>query len=423
VRNRLERVRAESLRVALISMGITAAAFAIVSLIIVMYVSNTLTAQVDSRLTTALTNAVNGHTVNVSANALHDSRSRFGPLLLGWEIRPSGEVIMSDPSAPLPVPIHSVESPRTVTIQGIDVRVAGTPVGGDYVVLGQSLDSVAQARSTIIVGELIVGSVLLVLVFLGALAVGRRVGAPIELARQRQLEFTADASHELRTPLSVIEAQTSLALTQDRERDWYQQAFRRVAGESQRIRRLVEDLLWLARVDTPGNAPSPEPVDVSVLARQAVERFATVAEARGLHLALRVSDEQPVINASSEWIDRLLGVLLDNACKYAPRDGRVEVAIGVDGKQVRLVVEDSGPGIPLDERSKIFNRFHRASDVPGTGLGLAIADAVVRLTQGRWEIGTSQQLRGASMAVVWPRALGAGRQAARAPAAVPQAQH
>ncbi len=412
--SRLERVRSASFRVALLSTGITAIAFAVISVIIVMYVTNTLTAQVDSRLTSALTAVQNGQRIRV--NGLSDPEGTpFGPALLGWEQYPDGSSASSDPSAQLPVAYTSISSPTTVSIGGIDVRVAGASLGqGVYVVVGQTLASVSQARSTIIVAELIVGGALLVVVFFGALAVGRRVGAPIELARQRQMEFTADASHELRTPLSVIEAQTSLALAQDREPAWYRQAFERVGGESKRIRRLVEDLLWLARADSTNIEERAEPVDVGVIARQATERFAAVAEARGVQLAVTAGADPAVVNVQSEWLDRLLGVLLDNACKYTPDHGRVMVVVEVDGGRARLVVEDSGPGIPSAERHRVFDRFHRASDAPGgAGLGLAIADTIVRGTHGRWEVATSR-LGGARMAVSWPRVLVGGREPVRA---------
>ena len=80
-----------------------------------------------------------------------------------------------------------------------------------------------------------------------------------------------------------------------------------------------------------------------------------------------------------EWLDRLLGVLLDNACKYAPAGSTVVVAVKTDAGRVRLTVDDAGPGIPEDERARIFDRFHRATDATGgAGLGLAIADAIVR---------------------------------------------
>jgi signal transduction histidine kinase len=247
-------------------------------------------------------------------------------------------------------------------------------------------------------------------VFFGTLFVGRRVGAPIELARQRQLEFTADASHELRTPLAVIEAQTSLALSHDRDPAWYRNAFQRVGSESKRIRRLVDDLLWLARVDTPEGRPASEPVEVGVVVSQAGERFAAVAESRVITLQVSVGPGPLVVMGSSEWLDRLLGVLLDNAFKYAPQGGVVAVSVGADGNRVRLVVEDSGPGIPDEERPKIFDRFHRAEAQGGygSGLGLAIADAVVRHTHGRWEVSTSG-LGGARMAVSWVRVLSSSR--------------
>lgn len=420
--SRLERVRSASLRVALISTAITAVAFAVVSLIVVMYVTTALTSQIDNRLTASLQSIESGTGLSAPCGRVSDpSGTRFGPRLLVWAWDPLNGLASCD-GTPLPVSMQSITGPSTLTIQGTEMRVTGAAIGDEYVVLGQTLAQVSQVRSTIIVAELIVGGALLVLVFFGALAVGSRVGAPIELARQRQMEFTADASHELRTPLSVIEAQTSLALGQVRDPEWYRQAFTRIGGESQRIRRLVEDLLWLARADSPGLEAHPEPVDVGVLATQAVDRFASVAESRRLRLSLNVADRSPVISGSSEWLDRLLGVLLDNACKYSPEDGRVAVSVAADGNRVRLAVEDSGPGIPAHEQPRIFDRFHRASDLPGAGLGLAIADAVVRVTHGRWDIGTSATLGGASMAVSWPRTLGGARQPLPRPASVSQPQ-
>jgi len=133
----------------------------------------------------------------------------------------------------------------------------------------------------------------LLVVFLGAFAIGRRVAAPIEQARQRQMDFTANASHELRTPLAVIQAQTSLALTHPRDADWYQRAFARVNEESKRMRVMVDDLLWLARFEAmPPN--KTEPVDVAIMARQAADRFAAIAEARHQRLSVRLSGDSHV---------------------------------------------------------------------------------------------------------------------------------
>ncbi len=108
---------------------------------------------------------------------------------------------------------------------------------------------------------------------------------------------------------------------------------------------------------------------------------------------------------SPDWLDRLLGVLLDNACRYSPAGGAVDVSVTHEAGRVRLSVDDSGPGIPEAERGRVFDRFHRATEAPGgSGLGLAIADAIVKASGGRWRIGTSAR-GGASMAVSWPRLL------------------
>ncbi len=424
---RLERVNVASLRVALISTGVVAVVYAIVSMAVVVFVTNNLTAQVDSRLSSSLTTYAANPPDFTTAGAVSDTGGGGldSPTLV-WMIYPPGALPLgvtqvtsvADRTA-LPAADASITDPTTISIKGVDVRIAGaslasirvrTPFGpvvsSARLVVGYNVESVSQARSSLAVTEAAAGVIVLLLVFGGTLFVGRRVGAPIELARQRQLEFTADASHELRTPLAVIEAQTSLALNHDRDPAWYRHAFERVGSESGRIRRLVDDLLWLARVDTPQGRPAAEPVEVGVVVHQSAERFAAVAESRGITLQVSVGSGPLVIMGSSEWLDRLLGVLLDNAFKYAPQGGVVAVSVGADGNRVRLAVEDSGPGIPDDERPKIFDRFHRAEAQGGygSGLGLAIADAVVRHTHGRWEVNTST-LGGARMAVGWARVL------------------
>lgn len=408
---RLERVNVASLRVALISTGLVALVYTIVAMTVVVFVTNNLTSQVDSRLATALTYWERSPVPPAPSSVSETGQGDFGAPALVWVISEGGgqrtNAETTDALISLPQADVDATTPTTTHVGGVDLRIAGTSVGRGRLVVGYNVDSISQAQSSLIVTEAVAGVVVLLLVFFGTLFVGRRVGAPIELARQRQLEFTADASHELRTPLAVIEAQTSLALNQERDPGWYRAAFERVGSESGRIRRLVDDLLWLARVDTPQGRPDAEPVEVGVLVHQAAERFASVAENRGIAFQVSVGLGPLAVMGSSEWLDRLLGVLLDNGFKYAPPGGVVSVSVGMEGNRVRLIVEDSGPGIPVEERSKIFDRFHRASGQRGygSGLGLAIADAVVRHSHGRWEVTTST-LGGARMAVSWPRALG-----------------
>jgi two-component system, OmpR family, sensor histidine kinase CiaH len=420
VNRRLERVNVASLRVALISTALVAVVYAIFAAAVVMFVTNNLTSQVDARLGTQLSRYQNqggfARPTSVDTSGLEGN---YGTPLLVWQIYASGIQQQTNlvPYATLPAADAQVSAPTTIWLGGqinTHLRIAGGPDSDGYLIVAYNVESVSRAQSSLIFTEVLAGLVLLVLVFLGTLFVGRRVGAPIELARQRQLEFTADASHELRTPLAVIEAQTSLALSQDRDPVWYRQAFQRVGSESGRIRRLVDDLLWLARVDTPQGRPAAEPVELGVLVRQAAERFAAIAESRGITLQVSVGLGPLAVMGSSTWLDRLLGVLLDNAFKYSPTGGTVGLRVGTENNRVRLIVEDSGPGIPADERPKIFDRFHRAVDEGyGSGLGLAIADAVVRHTHGRWEVSTSD-LGGAGMVVSWLRVLGSSRDQADA---------
>jgi signal transduction histidine kinase len=134
-----------------------------------------------------------------------------------------------------------------------------------------------------------------------------------------------------------------------------------------------------------------------------VTRFRHVADQRGIRLTGRVTTAQaPLVAAPPEWIDRLTGVLVDNACRYSPHGGSVEVSVVTGEGRVRLAVDDSGPGIPAAERAHIFDRFHRANTMPGgAGLGLAIGNAIVTATGGRWEVADSPT-GGARMAVHWP---------------------
>jgi len=445
-RDALRRVRVAATRVALTSTAIVAAVYLVIAVAVLLIVNARETAQVDTQLNAAISQSA----TDAVAGDLTPDRTVGSPLQY-WVIASDGTQFVSYPQDPnytlttsssseLPITAATAgASPQTVSIDGENFRVvvsaipsvarqvpiAYDPVSGDpiyapftlvRIAIGESLNGVNSAEGNLILAETIVGPVLLLAVFLGALTIGRRVAAPIEEARVRQMEFTADASHELRTPLSVIEAQTSLALAQPREVAWYHAAFQRVQGESARMRRLVEDLLWLARFDTTRDRTQAEHVDLAVLAHMTADRFTAVAEASSIRLTVRTPPVPLAIHAPPDWLDRLLGVLLDNACKYVPEGGSIDVAVWPDGNRIRLSVDDSGPGIPLEEREHIFDRFRRATDRPGgAGLGLAIANSVVSATGGRWQIGDAPA-GGASMGVSWPRSLGGGRE----PGAVPE---
>lgn len=392
-------LRQRSIRVAAGATAFVAVAYLVIGVIVVAYVTGSLTSQLDHRLAMSLVR-IGDDRPRQGGGPRDDDDRPLGPQRAYWWIAADGTVIAEQETLALPAAYHGVSDARTITIDGQELRIMGRTVGDLRLIVAEAMDPVTDARTTLVIGWLLVAPFLLGAVFVGAVLIGRRVAAPIEAARQRQLDFTADASHELRTPLAVIEAHASLALTQDRDAGWYRRAFEQVDLESKRMRHLLEDLLWLARFDATARPPEDGPVDLAEIARRAAHRFTPIAQTRGLTLSVVTADGATVA-APPEWLDRLLGVLLDNACKYSPAGGSVGVRVSVEDGRVGLAVEDAGPGIPEEERARIFDRFHRAVDGgPGAGLGLAIGDAIVGRTGGRWEVTSGPT--GTRFAVTWP---------------------
>ncbi len=324
-----------------------------------------------------------------------------------WRQTAAGPVALADSGAPsLPAGFRLAEG-TAVTVQMPDgpFRFAAADVGGIRLIAGQGLATEDHLTALLREGETLAAPILLLAMFGGALTVGLRALLPVEQSRRRQLEFTADASHELRTPLSVISAETSVALSAPRKPDEYRAVLARIEGESSRLRRIVEDLLWLARFDSTPPEPSNEPLDLATIAAACADRFRALAATKDFDIQVVTGGLGPAwISAPPEWIDRLAGVLIDNACRYAGRDGIVRVSVGQRGSRVTMIVEDSGPGVAPQDRDRLFDRFHRSTEQGGSaGLGLAIADSIVRSTGGQWRLEDSE-LGGALFEVSWRRA-------------------
>jgi signal transduction histidine kinase len=402
---------APSLKVALVATLIVIVVYAGAVAILDVLVAQRLVVQVDRQLVNRLAAARVQPPARVTeepdspGSGVHYGLGIYGEPIYVWEVLPKSRVAQANAASP---PLPSLTWPEagagsvTRSLAGTNYRLLSVRYRGGLLVAGESLTELAHVESVLVTSELVAAPVLLVVVFLASLLVGLRSAKPVELVRRRQLEFTADASHELRTPLSVIEAELSLARSDGGAAD--PSTLDRIARESNRLRLIVDDLLWLSRFDSAPPPPSSAAVDVMAVAEACTERFRARANARSLDLELRQFGSAPAtIVAPEEWIDRLAAVLVDNACKYAGTSGSVSVQVGRVGSRVVLVVEDNGPGIPVAERERLFDRFRRGTnEAGGHGLGLAIADSVVRSTGGRWRVGTSARLGGACMEVSWP---------------------
>jgi two-component system OmpR family sensor kinase len=216
----------------------------------------------------------------------------------------------------------------------------------------------------------------------------------------------AEASHELRTPLAVIATELEVALRRPRDAAAWEETATRTLAEVRRLSTLVDGLLELSRAGAP--AAGGAPVDVVAVAEQVCGGLAAAAEARGVTLELDAPDPASV-RGHGGAIEGALRNLVGNALRFTPRGGRVIVRVG-SGADVRVSVEDSGPGVAPDERERVFEPFVRgaasAAAPGGLGLGLAIVRKVVQAHDGAVAVADSP-LGGARFTITLPALAGA----------------
>jgi len=257
-------------------------------------------------------------------------------------------------------------------------------------------DRIAEQRTLdVMLVVLLVGGVIVVLVAFGFGTVyARRALVPIResltnqrVALRRQREFAADASHELRTPLTVIRSSVEhLERHRDEPVASVGSALEDIDDEVRHMTAIVEDLLLLARSDSGAVALERVPVDLGDVAADGASAMGKPATDRGVRVEV---DPQPAVVAGDPArLRQLVMILVDNAIRHSPIDGRVGVAVRANGSGASLMVEDDGPGIRPEDLPHLFERFYRAPGAPGggTGLGLAIAKWIVDRHGGRIEV-------------------------------------
>jgi len=237
----------------------------------------------------------------------------------------------------------------------------------------------------------------------------------VKTAFDAQQHFVADAAHELRTPLAALKLQ-ALSLERADNVEARNVAIGRLTAGIERATRLVEQLLVLARQEaSAASGAKVQPVALSDLAKRTLADMAGAAQAKGVDLGLQRADAASV-NGQGDALTILMRNLIDNAIKYTPAGGTVDVSVTAEGigegkgdakgegKGVLLVVEDSGPGIPADERERVFDRFYRiaGSEASGSGLGLAIIKAIAERHGAALTLGQSERLGGLSVSIRFP---------------------
>jgi len=223
----------------------------------------------------------------------------------------------------------------------------------------------------------------------------------VQRAFEAQEHFVADAAHELRSPLAALRLQLQ-GLQRAGDDTARAAAIERLSAGIDRATRLVEQLLTLARQEASSTAS--EPVDLRAIAQLALADVAPAAQARSMDVGLLGSEAATVpviVRGSAEALRMLVRNLLDNAIKYTPPGGQVDVQVRTDHGRALLTVEDSGPGIAPEHRERVMQRFVRdtADGAPGSGLGLAIVQAIAQRHGAAVALDRSPRLGGLRVAL------------------------
>ena len=224
----------------------------------------------------------------------------------------------------------------------------------------------------------------------------------LQAALDQQRAFSADAAHALRTPLAAVTLQAQLA---QRAADGPQReaALAKLEAGVKRASQLVAQLLALARLDPDAAREPAAALDLARLGREVADELATLAERARIALHVTLPAEAPA-RGHEAALRMAITNLLDNALRYTPAGGEVELAVRECAGGWQVEVGDSGPGLPADERERVFDRFYRGRDsrAPGSGLGLAIVREVARLHGGETFIGDGPGGRGLTVGLRLP---------------------
>jgi OmpR-family two-component system manganese-sensing sensor histidine kinase len=393
-------------RLALWYTGVTAVLLLVFALAGYVYVQTTLSERIDDTL---------DHVVEVVVATLPSQPPRWPEdveedrVALEW-FAPTGERLWSTLDMTVVPRLHPGVWRETVAISGDEaLRQVTQPVYQNNTLLGylrvshpwfEVTKPVRQLLRDLILGGVV--SLALVAVagwFLSGLAM-----APVRQSYQRLEQFTADASHELRSPLASLQMNWELLHTQYNHHPQVQA----MGGLIQRLGRLVDDLLFLARQDTQGEVGG-EACPLDGLVMEVTQEQQGWAQAKGvmMHLALPTAVHPDTLTVWGDYsqLGRLLTNVIRNAWQYTPPGGQVWVRLKRQGETFTIEVQDTGVGIAETDLPRVFDRFFRvdpARGAGGSGLGLAIAQSIAQAHQGTIHL-TSKEGQGTLVVITLPR--------------------
>ena len=221
---------------------------------------------------------------------------------------------------------------------------------------------------------------------------------------QRVQRFSSDASHQLRTPLAAMRSVGEVALQKDRTPEEYRETVGSMLEEVDRLSRIIEQLLMLSRLEKPQLRAQFKRLSLGEISRNAAAVYEPLYKHKNIAVAIDDAPEAQV-RGDAGLLEQVVASLLDNAIKFTPEGGAIRIVARRNGRQAVLRVEDNGPGIPDEERTRIFERFVSilSADRRGMGLGLALVHDIVKIHDGTVEA-LPNRPRGAVLQVTLPAA-------------------
>ncbi len=274
------------------------------------------------------------------------------------------------------------------TLDGTRWAYSAQPESDGYLIVCMDVTAQQKILTNLIYTFAAVALVMLAVIYATSRYFANRSIAPVREAFEKQKRFIADASHELKTPLAVIQTNADVLLANETETIGDQAKWlHRIKSETERMKTLTNDLLYLTRMDDSRAETLHAPFNVSEAVESVVLAMEAVIFERSLALDYEI---EPGLTAagSAEQIKQVVMILLDNAIKYNRAEGTIGVTLRLHHGHIQLTVTNSGPGIPAEHLDKVFDRFYRTDasrsrKQGGYGLGLAIAKSIVEQHGGK----------------------------------------
>jgi len=204
---------------------------------------------------------------------------------------------------------------------------------------------------------------------------------------QSRKELFADISHEIRSPLARIQSDAEILIDRDMDKKEREQHLKAICEDVNGINQVIEDLSMLTKIEFNQLQLSPKPASIQQLLKQEISKFRLQMEKKNISLKEFITPSIPLVTMDAKRIGQVISNLLTNSLRYTPHGGNIEIGLEKNGALVRIWVKDTGPGIPKEALTRIFNRFYRVDKSRsrisgGTGLGLAIAKHFVEAHGG-----------------------------------------